>query len=60
MSQTVVIDQNGEKTGEITLPDGTVAQGTLDNNGFARVDGIDPGSCQITFPNLDTEAWERA
>jgi type VI secretion system secreted protein VgrG len=50
----------GEKY-KITLPDGkTVATGTLDENGFARVEGIDPGSCKITFPNLDKDAWEKA
>jgi type VI secretion system secreted protein VgrG len=43
----------------ITLPDGTtVADGTLDDKGWARVDHIDPGTCQVTFPNLDREAWE--
>ncbi|MDI7259571.1 MAG: hypothetical protein QME90_06595, partial [Thermodesulfobacteriota bacterium] len=46
---------------KVTLPDGkTVAEGTLDEKGFARVDGIDPGSCKITFPNLDKDAWEKA
>jgi len=50
----------GEKY-RITLPDGeTVAEGTLDDKGFARVDGIDPGNCKITFPELDKEAWEKA
>lgn len=43
----------------ITLPDGTVAEGTLDEKGFARVEGIVPGTCQITFPDLDKEAWEK-
>jgi type VI secretion system secreted protein VgrG len=44
---------------KITLPDGTtIADGTLDNNGFARVDNIDPGTCQVTFPNLDKDAWQ--
>jgi hypothetical protein len=43
----------------ITLPDGeTVAEGTLDEKGFARLDGIDPGTCKITFPNLDKDAWK--
>lgn len=43
----------------ITLPDGaTVAEGTLDEKGFARVEGIDPGTCKVTFPELDQEAWE--
>lgn len=42
----------------ITLPDGTtVASGTLDDKGFARVDHIDPGTCQVTFPNLDKDVW---
>ena len=45
----------------ITLPDGeTLAEGTLDEKGFARVSNIDPGSCKITFPSLDQEAWEKA
>jgi type VI secretion system secreted protein VgrG len=45
----------------ITLPDGqTVASGTLDEKGFARIDGIDPGTCQITFPQRDTAAWKNA
>ena len=48
----------GEKY-KITLPDDSVAQGSLDNNGFARVDGIDPGTCKITFPELDKDAWEK-
>jgi type VI secretion system secreted protein VgrG len=44
----------------ITLPDGqTVAEGTLDEKGFARVDGIDPGTCKVTFPNLDTSVWRK-
>ena len=42
----------------ITLPDGTVDEGTLDTNGWARVHGIDPSTCKITFPELDMEAWE--
>jgi type VI secretion system secreted protein VgrG len=43
----------------ITLPDGTtLAEGTLDEKGFAREDGIDPGSCKVTFPNLDKDSWE--
>jgi hypothetical protein len=44
----------------VTLPDGTVHEGSLDHNGFARVDGIEnPGSCDITFPELDDGAWDR-
>lgn len=45
---------------ELILPNGEVYPGMLNTQGLARVDGIDPGSCQITFPNLDKETWERA
>jgi len=42
----------------IILPDGeTVAEGTLDEKGFVRIDYIDPGTCRIGFPNLDEKVW---
>ncbi|NNF00937.1 MAG: type VI secretion system tip protein VgrG [Pyrinomonadaceae bacterium] len=44
----------------VTLPDGsTVASGTLDSKGEARVESIDPGNCQITFPDMDGRSWEK-
>lgn len=59
-----LVDEDGNAVAgefyEITLPDGSVADGQLDDNGRARVDGIDPGSCQITFPDLDKDAWNSA
>ncbi|MCC6360722.1 MAG: type VI secretion system tip protein VgrG [Phycisphaerales bacterium] len=56
-------DDNGEPlAGErylITLPDGTkVAKGKTNKNGEVEVRGIDPGSCTITFPDLDGATWE--
>ena len=46
---------------EITLPDGeTMASGTLNEKGCARVERIDPGTCKVSFPDLDKEAWEDA
>src|SRR4051812_11174056 len=45
----------------IVMPDGeTVSEGTLDDKGEARIDGILPGSCKVTFPTLDKEAWKKA
>ena len=49
----------GEKY-RVTLPDETVDEGTLDGNGFVRIEGIEAGTCQITFPDLDKDAWEKA
>ena len=46
---------------EVTLPDGkTLSGGSTDDQGLARVDHIDPGTCQISFPTLDKEAWADA
>lgn len=42
----------------VVLPDGqTAAEGTLDEKGMARVEGIDSGTCTVTFPNRDKSAW---
>jgi type VI secretion system secreted protein VgrG len=58
----LVDTENNPVPGEpyrVTLPDGkTVAEGTLDEKGFARIQGIDPGTCKVTFPKLDESAWK--
>lgn len=48
----------GEKY-EIELPDGSVEEGVLDAEGVVGLEGIDPGTCRIVFPELDQELWER-
>ena len=57
-----MVDQEGKPAaGEsyrLTLPDGTIHEGTLNKKGRDRVNGIDPGTCKITFPNLDKDSWE--
>ena len=59
-----LVDEDGEPVpGEryrITLPDDSVAEGSLDDKGKARVEGFKPGNCKVTFPDLDKEAWEPA
>ena len=45
---------------KIILPDGeTAAEGTLDEKGFARVDGIEPGTCTVSFPKRDKSCWQK-
>ena len=39
------------------LPDGSVVEGSLDRNGLARITGIDPGDCKVSFPDLDAKDW---
>jgi hypothetical protein len=41
----------------IELPDYSVREGMLDQNGRAEISGIDPGQCKVTFPNLLREDW---
>jgi type VI secretion system secreted protein VgrG len=43
----------------VTLPDGSIASGTLDEKGFVHIGEIDTGTCKINFPNLDRDAWVR-
>ena len=42
----------------ITLPDGSEVRGYTDGGGRAYVPLDKPGNCQITFPNLDKDAWK--
>lgn len=43
---------------KIILPDGSVKEGQLDRDGWARVESDPRGDCEVTFPELDKEAWE--
>ena len=58
-----LVDQNNKPVpGEpykVTLPDGrTLASGTLDDKGKARVEAIDAGNCKVTFPQRDGRSWK--
>lgn len=57
-------DEHGEPVvGEryrVELPDNkTIAEGTLDEKGFAKVTNIDPGNCKVSFPKIDGRAWKK-
>lgn len=41
----------------ITTPDGERRHGRLNERGFARIEGIDPGTCDVEFPNIDGREW---
>lgn len=57
-----LVDDDGKPVANelyfVELPDGSTLSGTTDANGRARVEGIDPGSAQVSFPNLDKKAYE--
>lgn len=44
---------------KLLLPNGTLFEGTL-VNGRARHEGIKPGTCKVSFPELDAGAWRKA
>jgi hypothetical protein len=44
----------------IRLPDSSLREGTLDNDGRVRFDNIVGGQAEITFPNLDKRDWKPA
>ena len=62
--EIALIGQDGEPVAgaryRIFLGDGTKMEGSLDGEGRARVDHIDPATCVVTFPDLDKDAWKPA
>jgi hypothetical protein len=43
----------------VTLPDGEEVTGSLDANGFARIDPIEEaGACKVSFPKIDSDIWK--
>jgi type VI secretion system secreted protein VgrG len=59
-----MIDESGKGVPgiryKVTLPNNRVRVGTLNKEGKAHIKGFDPGTCKITFPDLDKEAWQDA
>ena len=48
------------KPHRIELPDQASREGVLDANGQARVTGLDPAACKVSFPRLDGADWSQA
>lgn len=42
----------------VELADGKSVVGKLDNLGKVRLEGVDPGSCKVTFPERDAAEWK--
>lgn len=43
----------------IKLPDETVREGRLSEMGVAHLEDLDPGVCDVTFPDYDGSSWDR-
>jgi len=44
---------------ELRLPDGKIKKGVLDDKGQAREAGIDPGDCEVRFPDVECDTWKK-
>lgn len=42
----------------VVPPSGGPVTGFLDEDGRAILDGLTPGTCQVSFPDLDSDAWQ--
>jgi hypothetical protein len=59
--EVVLVDDRGAPVPgaryRITLPNGQRREGNLNEQGLARLDGIEPGICDVEFPNIDGREW---
>lgn len=57
-----LLDDDGKPvSGEryfVELPDGSQLSGRTDGQGRARVQGVDPGTAKVSFPDLDKKSYE--
>ena len=42
----------------VELADGKSLVGKLDNLGKVRIEGVDPGTCKVSFPERDAKEWK--
>ncbi len=59
--EIVLVDAAGQPAAgtqwRVTMASGVVYSGALGKTGRVRLDGIDPGTATITFPDLDKRLW---
>jgi len=62
--EIALVDEDGNPVPghsyQVRLPTGQVLSGSLDSRGLARIDGIDPGTGKVTFPEIERRGWNRA
>jgi hypothetical protein len=49
-----------ERNCGVELSDGKKTEGPPGKDGIVRMDGLDPGTCKVSFPDLDAASWDRA
>jgi hypothetical protein len=62
--EIVLVDETGKPVPgvkyQLKITDGSLREGTLGADGSVRVNGIDPGTCTVSFPQIDAREWSRA
>jgi len=62
--EIVLLDESGKPVPNekysVRVPGGRTEYGTLDAKGYARITGLDPGSCDVSFPDLHAPEWKEA
>src|SRR5207245_932048 len=62
--QVQLLDENGKPVPnakyQVELSDGSTRSGTLNQQGSVRFEDIDPGDCQVSFPEIDANEWQPA
>jgi type VI secretion system secreted protein VgrG len=55
--EIVLVDEAGDpvpgQAYKVVAPDGTEYSGPLDGNGFVRIDNLQPGTCKVSFPDIE-------
>lgn len=59
-----LVDNAGEPIAfqpfRLKLGDGSILEGTLDEKGYCRVEGVEKGTTQVSFPNINADEWKSA
>jgi len=59
-----LVDQNGKpiprERWEVITADGEERSGHLDEGGRAHLEGIKPGTCWVSYPDLEPNSWRKA
>lgn len=59
-----LVDEDGEPLANVEYriedPSGDVRRGSTDAMGKARVEGLEPGKCKVSFPKLDGSEWRKS
>ncbi|WP_394845905.1 hypothetical protein LZC95_00395 [Pendulispora brunnea] len=61
--EIVAVDEEGVPVSgvryRVTLSNGAVREGMVNEKGKVRLTDVPPGSCEIEFPELDAKSWSK-